>query len=178
MAEPTPTPAPASPTPASESSGLVITCECGTVRLRTPTSRPLGIAHCHCTNCQHQSGSAFGTSVYFPPAEGFYPLAPSLLAEGGSVGHFSHGTDSGNTLHCYFCRNCGSRLLHAAILPDGTLRPTVSVKGGALEDPDKVVDWASAKHIFVRSAVMPLSPNWETYETTIANGPTKPKTAV
>lgn len=178
MAEPTPTPASASPTPATEPSGLVITCECGTVRLRTSTPRPLGIAHCHCTNCRRQSASAFGTSVYFPPAEGFYPLAPSLLEPGGPVGHFTHGTDSGSTMHCYFCRSCGTRLLHAVILADGTLRPTVSVKGGALEDPDGVIDWASAKHMFVRSAVMPLSPSWETYDTTLANGPTKAKVTV
>lgn len=173
MAEPTPTPAPASPTPATEPAGLVIRCQCNAVRLRTSTLRPIGIAHCHCTNCRLQSGSAFGTSVYFPPAEGFYPLDPSLIAEGWPVGSFSHGTDGGSTMHCYFCRACGSRLLHAVILADGTLRQTVSVKGGALEDPDGVIDWASAKHIFVRSAVIPLSPSWETYETTIANGPTK-----
>ncbi|ERT01076.1 uncharacterized protein SPSK_08041 [Sporothrix schenckii 1099-18] len=167
MAEPTPTPVPASPAAATGLTGFVITCECGTVRLRTPSTTPMGIAHCHCTNCRHQSGSAFGTSVYFPPTLGFYPLDPSLLEEqGGPVSHFSHPTDSGNTLHCFFCRRCGSRLIHGATLPDGSIRERVSVKGGAIEDPDKLLDWAHAKHVFVRSAVMPLSPTWETYETT------------
>ncbi|CAK7216054.1 hypothetical protein SBRCBS47491_002700 [Sporothrix bragantina] len=173
MAEPTPTPAPASPE-APESTpddGFVITCQCGQVRLRTPSSTPIGICHCHCTECRRQSASAFGTSVYFPPAEGFYPLDPTLTAPGGTIGTISRPTDSGNTMYCYFCRGCGVRLLHAVILPDGSIRPRVSVKGGAIEDPEGKLDWAGAKHIFVRSAVIPLSPTWETYDTTLANGP-------
>ncbi|CAK7202054.1 hypothetical protein SEUCBS139899_004774 [Sporothrix eucalyptigena] len=170
MAEPTPTPAGASPSAAADE-GLVITCQCGGVRLRTPNATPLGICHCHCTECRRQSASAFGTSVYWAPTEGFYPLDPALTAPGGPIGTITRPADSGNTMYCYFCRGCGVRLLHAATLPDGSIRPTVSVKGGAIEDPDGVLDWASAKHIFVRSAVIPLSPTWETYDTTIAAGP-------
>ncbi|CAK7225141.1 hypothetical protein SCUCBS95973_005759 [Sporothrix curviconia] len=154
MAELTPTPAPASPTelePTAESMtatsaaggppGLVITCQCG--------------------QCRRQSASAFGTSVYFPPAKGFYPLDPALTAAGGLRQHHV----------LLLLPGCGVRLLHAVILPDGSIRPRVSVKGGAIEDPDGVLDWASAKHIFVRSAVIPLCPTWETYDTTLGNGP-------
>lgn len=37
-------------------------CQCGSVRY-VLTSEPLRVAACHCTECQRQSGSAFGMSM-------------------------------------------------------------------------------------------------------------------
>ena len=37
-------------------------CQCGAVRYRIH-GEPLGLAVCHCTECQRQSGSAFGMSL-------------------------------------------------------------------------------------------------------------------
>ncbi|OAA65596.1 Mss4-like protein [Niveomyces insectorum RCEF 264] len=183
MAEPTPTPVPASPadtsdafveTPPASEPGLAIQCQCGYITLRTATPRPLWLAHCHCTDCRKQSGSAFGASAYFPPGPGFYPLPPDIAAR---VGVYTRPTDSGNTMHCYFCPRCGVRLLHAVVLPDGSLRPALSVKAGCIEDPERVIDWSRAKHIFTRSAVTPLVADWETYEVMPPQPPPLPAAA-
>lgn len=37
-------------------------CQCGAVRYRI-VGTPLDLAVCHCTECQRQSGSAFGMSL-------------------------------------------------------------------------------------------------------------------
>ncbi|KAK0637035.1 Mss4-like protein [Bombardia bombarda] len=140
--------------------GLPVSCECGYIRLRTPSSTPLGTAHCHCTACRKQSASLFGSSVYFP-AEQVFPLPAELEAK---LSVFSHPTDSGSTMNCYFCPKCGVRILHAITLPDGNLRASVSFKGGAI---DSGLDWKSlnTKHIFTRSAVMKIPEEWECHET-------------
>ncbi|KAK3688196.1 Mss4-like protein [Podospora appendiculata] len=141
--------------------GLPVSCECGHVQFRTPSSTPDGMAHCHCTNCQKQSASAFGTSLYFP-TDKVFPL-PAALEQKLAV--FTHPTDSGNTMHCYFCPRCGVRMLHACILPDGLRRDKVSFKAGTVDAG--CLDWRAMKpkHIFTRSAVVELLPEWECYET-------------
>ena len=40
-------------------------CLCGTVRWQA-TGQPLHAGHCHCRQCQRQSGAAFITGVTFP----------------------------------------------------------------------------------------------------------------
>ncbi len=169
MAESTALPSTTSPCASDAPPGLVITCQCGAVRFRTATPQPLSIVHCHCTECRRQSASAFGTSAYFPAGPGFFPLPPAVAA---AVGMFTRPTASGNTMHCYFCTQCGVRLLHVAYLPDGTMRPVVSVKAGSIEDAARLLDWRQAKHQFVSSAVMPLAAEWETYPEAVPRGST------
>jgi hypothetical protein len=55
-------------------------------------------------------------------------------------------------LNCYFCRSCGTRVIHSTPGKD-----VVSVKGGCIEG----LDWRSAKHIWCKRAVcapFPASP--------------------
>ncbi|KAI0878234.1 Mss4-like protein [Hypoxylon argillaceum] len=136
---------------------LTVRCQCGRVTFPTPTATPLAVFHCHCTECQKQSGSAFGTSAIFP-AEGVFPLSPEAESR---MGKYTRDTDSGNTMDCYFCAACGSRLFHRTVGKDGAPRPTISVKGGCVEG----LDWSGGKHIYVRSAVMEIPGEWEAYET-------------
>ncbi|KAI0096861.1 Mss4-like protein [Nemania sp. FL0031] len=135
---------------------LTVRCQCGRVAFPAPTAKPLAVFHCHCGECRKQSGSAFGTSAIFP-AEGLFPL-PSEVES--FTRKYTRDTDSGNTMDCYFCIECGSRLFHRIVARDGTPRPTVSIKGGCIEG----LDWSGGKHIYVRSAVMKVSPEWEVYE--------------
>jgi hypothetical protein len=51
-------------------------CQCGYVRHEV-TKRPVGLAVCHCRECQRQSGSAFGMSLGIP--EGAFRLTTGTL---------------------------------------------------------------------------------------------------
>ncbi|KAI8951268.1 Mss4-like protein [Xylaria longipes] len=135
---------------------LTVRCQCGRVTFPTPTAAPLIVYHCHCLECQKQSGSAFGTSAIFP-ADGMFPLSSEVESK---IKKYTRDTDKGDTMNCYFCTECGSRLFHRIVGKDGP-RPTVSIKGGCVEG----LDWSGGRHIYVRSAVMKIPDEWETYET-------------
>ncbi|ORY67177.1 Mss4-like protein [Pseudomassariella vexata] len=136
---------------------LTVRCQCGSVSFPTPTATYLDLFHCHCTECQKQSSSAYGTSAIYP-AEGLFPLSPALEAK---LKVYTRPTSSGGTMHCWFCPECGSRLVHRVYEKDGTPRSTVSVKGGCVEG----LNWEGAKHIYVRSAVIEIPVEWEQYYT-------------
>ncbi|KAI5865712.1 hypothetical protein GGS23DRAFT_351695 [Durotheca rogersii] len=63
-------------------------------------------------------------------------------------------TESGHMLYCYFCRNCGTRMLHMA-----SGKNVVSVKGGCIEG----LDWSGAIHIWTKSAMVPIPEGCESY---------------
>ncbi|KAK7757486.1 hypothetical protein SLS62_000501 [Diatrype stigma] len=147
-----------------ETRRLTVRCQCGAVEFPTPAAQPTRLFHCHCTECQKQSGSAFGTSAIYPAAD-LFPLARDLEAK---LGLYTRPTDRGGVMDCYFCAACGSRLFHR--LRDGAdggaPRATVSIKGGCIEG----LDWGRQRdgggaHIYVRSAVMRIPPDWEQYDT-------------
>ncbi len=109
-------------------------CQCGKVRYRLENERTV-VAACHCTECQRQTGSAFGMSLIVP-RESF-----SLS---GETKTFTRPADSGATVACAFCPECGTRIFHQpSSLPD-----TVNVKPGTLDDPSWV---EPALHLFVAS---------------------------
>jgi hypothetical protein len=131
---------------ASQDKPLTVRCQCGNVSFPTPTAQYNGLYHCHCTECQKQSGSAYGTSAIYPAA-GLFPLSQDLKAK---LKVFTRPTSSGGTMDCYFCPDCGSRLFHRIIGTDGSPGPTVSLKGGCIEG----LDWKGGKHIYVSTAVV------------------------
>ncbi|KAK4196925.1 hypothetical protein QBC40DRAFT_309534 [Triangularia verruculosa] len=67
---------------------------------------------------------------------------------------YTRATANGQTLYCYFCKRCGTRLVHAT--PN---KNVVSVKGGCLEG----LDWKSAIHIWTKSAMVPIPEGAESY---------------
>lgn len=90
-------------------------CQCGQLRYET-TGEIISFVRCHCLECQAQSASGFGMSLYVP-REGV-----SLRGEANS---WNRPTASGE-LTCIFCAVCGSRVLH-----DGG--SYLSIKGGSLD---------------------------------------------
>ena len=66
--------------------------------------------------------------------------AGSFSLTRGTPATWSRPTHTGRTLHCMFCRACGSRVWHASPGSD-----TLTVKGGSL---DGAVDLAPAVHIW------------------------------
>ncbi|OAL51780.1 hypothetical protein IQ07DRAFT_507272 [Pyrenochaeta sp. DS3sAY3a] len=125
-------------------------CACGAVKFTTPTPQPSKIFHCHCIDCRKQSASAYGTSAIFP----FFKVD-----DNPSVTYFIKNCDSGNKKFCYFCKGCGSRILHATIVENGN-PSTVSVKGGLLEG----LDWTGGIHIYCRSALVSIPEGAERWE--------------
>ena len=130
------------------SSNPIISCQCRTVTVPASQPEPSDVYICHCTECRKQSSSAFGISAIFP-AEGILPFSESVQPY---IGVWKRPTDAGNTLECYFCKKCGVRLLHRGVTPDGQPKSVVSVKGGCLDK----LDLQGVKHIFTRSAVVPV----------------------
>src|SRR5262245_11006319 len=94
-------------------------CQCGGVRYRVE-GEPLALAVCHCTECQRQTGSAFGMSLALP-ASGFQLLS-------GELKTFSVRCDSGRTKQCAFCPACGTRIYHQVAAS------ALSLKPGTLDD--------------------------------------------
>ncbi|RDW87531.1 hypothetical protein BP5796_03225 [Coleophoma crateriformis] len=113
-------------------------CQCGMIRFKTPLPKPLAVYICHCDECRRQSSSAFGCSAIFPL---FALPSPDLLSV------YTRPTASGHMLNCYFCKNCGTRLIHSTPGKD-----VVSVKGGAIEG----LEWGMAKHIWCKRAMVPI----------------------
>jgi hypothetical protein len=124
-----------------------VTCQCGSIHFKTPTSTPLELYHCHCTECRKQSASSFGTSAIFP----YFTLPTDL-----PLGCYTRSTDSGNSLDCYFCTKCGTRILHSG----RHNKKTVSVKGGCVEG----LDWSKAKHIWCSRAVVKIPEGVEKWD--------------
>ena len=111
-------------------------CQCGAVRYRF-SAAPLTLYLCHCTECQKQSSSAFGMSLWL--------RRDDLVFSSGELKFWQRGTDSGGTTHCAFCPECGTRLYHASS-PDSEI---ISLKAGSLDD----TAWLKpVGHIWTRSA--------------------------
>jgi hypothetical protein len=125
-------------------------CQCGRVRYEI-SATPLNVFVCHCRECRKQSASAFGISVIV--------RASDVRLIHGELKLWSRPADSGHTLDCFFCPECGSRLWHR----DRERNATISVKGGSFDKPP---DLASATHIWtVRKLAGVIIPeNAERYE--------------
>ena len=93
-------------------------CQCGAVRYAY-AGEPLEVTVCHCRDCQRQSGSAFGMSLFVAP-ERFRILE-------GRPSVFEVVTDSGRIKTCAFCPACGTRIYHQG-------QGGVSIKAGTLDD--------------------------------------------
>ncbi len=94
-------------------------CECGKLRYRV-TAKPVTYYACHCTVCQRQSGSAFGSSVMLP-ADG--------IEIDGEMEVYPCTGGSGRPQEKSFCPSCGTRITHRIIGAD-----LLVIKPGTLDD--------------------------------------------
>ena len=125
-------------------------CLCGAVRYEG-NAEPLGAGVCHCTDCQHISGSAFSVNVLVPRS--------SVTFKGDALASYTHKGGSGKSLSRKFCRNCGSSLASepeslptALILKAGTLDETSWVKPAFHIWADSAQSWV---HIDPAAAKFP-----------------------
>ena len=102
-------------------------CQCGEVHYQIK-GEPLVLYRCHCTECQKQSGSGFGMSMWV--------RNDHFLILRGSLKHFHRIADSGGKMECFFCCNCGVRIFHKSlnkkrdyiVLKPGTLHNTQALQ--------------------------------------------------
>jgi len=112
-------------------------CQCNDIRFKFSTD-PIVAYTCHCTECQKQSQSAFGISVWFPRND--------FQLFSGETAFWKTKADSGNDKLCAYCPRCGCRIYHA----NSEESDILSVKGGALDDIRNIKPVA---HIWIRSAL-------------------------
>lgn len=115
-------------------------CQCGSVGY-VLTTEPLRLAACHCTECQRQSGSAFGMSM---------PVKKDSLTVTGSTKQFTRTADSGGEVTGVFCAECGVRIYHALkSAPD-----VLSIKPGTTPVFQSMLDRARVTAVTRRGTVM------------------------
>jgi hypothetical protein len=122
-------------------------CLCGALRFHAPLP-PLWVAHCHCTLCQKNAGSAFVTWA------GFEEQAVQI-------------DDSNNTLKWYsatekayrgFCSKCASTVFFKSARWPGELHITLVNFEHALDHPPQAhVYWESRQPWLEHMAAVPKS---------------------
>jgi hypothetical protein len=120
-------------------------CLCGSVTYRAE-AEPVVQAVCHCTDCQHQTGTAFSVVVGVPRA--------ALTVDGSTLASFTTtGEDHGTATQRGFCSACGSPIVsYVEAVPDMAF-----LKAGTLDD----ASWLEpAVEVWTRSA-QPWSPHFE-----------------
>lgn len=111
-------------------------CHCGAIRYRV-TGEPLGVFHCHCTDCQKITGSA-------AEAVALYPRNMFECVKGEPVVYNTMG-ESGKMLRRNFCGVCGSLLFG---VPEA-IEHVISVMLPSMDDSSWVSEPA---HIYVDHA--------------------------
>ena len=100
-------------------------CQCGAIRYRLLRA-PVALYACHCRDCQKQSSSAFGLSMWVErDAVEFTGAEPRIYRTRG---------DSGREKLCAFCGECGTRLYHDIGEAGAGGRTTITIKAGSLDD--------------------------------------------
>ena len=111
-------------------------CQCGQLRYEV-RAEPLSVYLCHCTECQRQSGGAFGMSVMVPRA--------AFVFTTGTPRRWSRAADSGRVIESDMCEVCGVRPVNH---PKANDKVSI-VKPGTLDDTSWLVP---VGHIWTRSA--------------------------
>lgn len=76
-------------------------CLCGSVTYQV-IGEPIIVAHCHCDDCQRQSGAGHSTGA-------MYKLEDFTMT--GETAEYKLTSDAGNTLTKVFCPKCSSPIL-------------------------------------------------------------------
>lgn len=97
-------------------------CQCGAIRYALK-GEPLVLYRCHCTECQTQSGSGFGMSMWV--RRGDFQITQGTPKSTVRV------ADSGREIRGEFCGDCGTRLFGKSSMLEADY---VVLKPGTLDD--------------------------------------------
>ena len=123
-------------------------CQCGQIRYEV-SGEPIALYRCHCTECQRQSGSAFGMSMWIKEGE--------FTITSGSLEKTTRTADSGGKIEAYFCRSCGVRIHTKAL---GMNAENIVLKPGTLDLTD---DLKPSTDIWLKSSQDWFSPPEDTH---------------
>ena len=112
-------------------------CLCGAVAFTAEVDEN-SARICHCTDCQINSASAFGTVVNL--VEDTFELTR------GEMAHYVKTAESGNKRDLTFCANCGTRIYSAPVDGQGY----IGVRIGLLKERAKL---APKSQLWTRSAL-------------------------
>ncbi|KAJ5115173.1 hypothetical protein NUU61_000932 [Penicillium alfredii] len=142
--------------------GMKARCQCSKVQFTAPTDKPLVTYICHCTECRHQSSSAFGISTIFP----YFELPDSVFSLLSSHTRF---TLKGRWMECFFCKSCGARVMHrfrdVVPAPGEDPSPTaiINIKGGCLEGLNRDM-LRQAIHVWCKEAIVDIPEGVERWD--------------
>jgi hypothetical protein len=101
------------------------------------SGEPVFLTMCHCSECQRQSGSAFGMSMRVRRAD--------IALTKGELKRFVRIADNGNPVGLCFCADCGCRIWHEPVEAG-----FVHIKPGTLDDTSllqpRYESWTKRKH--------------------------------
>jgi hypothetical protein len=130
-------------------------CACGAIRYEV-ASEPIASNHCHCRDCQMDSGTGHSSYLAF--------VREGLTITGAPAG-WDMMTDRNGVKTRNFCATCGSPVfLSFADMPD-----IVAIRAGTLDDPRRFVpgfvsytarayDWDRVDPALAAFAKMPPGP--------------------
>lgn len=96
-------------------------CACGQLSLACE-GEPIRVSVCHCTACQHRTGSVFGVAARY---------ARETVTVAGEAAEYVRVGDEGNRIVFRFCPACGSTVCwEMPAFADG-----IAVAVGAFADP-------------------------------------------
>jgi hypothetical protein len=81
-------------------------CHCGRIAFEAEAD-PDAVTICHCTDCQHLTGSAFRANVRV--------AAENFVLRGGSPRSYVKTAESGNQRRHAFCGDCGTPIYACAV---------------------------------------------------------------
>lgn len=122
-------------------------CTCGEVRYRL-NGEPVFLTICHCTECQRQSGSAFGMSLRMRRGD--------VILTRGDLKRWIRIADNGNAVGLAFCANCGTRIWH-----EPEEQEFVHIKPGTLDDTSglepRYQSYTTRKHAWITLSGIDMS---------------------
>jgi hypothetical protein len=124
-------------------------CQCGNIRYQL-RAKPQMLYVCHCSDCQKQSGSAFGMSLIMQSRQ------VEFIEGAESMRSWDTRGEDGDIKRCHFCPDCGTRIMHGSNIPG----QSVSIKAGTLDDTRHLQPTA---HIWLQSAQPWLAIDHERY---------------
>ncbi|MDG2336235.1 MAG: GFA family protein [Myxococcota bacterium] len=117
-------------------------CLCGAIRFEIDRDAVVSANHCHCSDCQKSTGSAFATIVLVP--------IDAFRMEAGETRSYSVTGSSGQSVTRSFCPDCGSPLWsEVEVFPGFRF-----VKAGAFDD----ASWIEPASSYWGDSAQPWAP--------------------